>query len=376
VFSLWDEPAVPDPPKRVWRDWVLVGALVLAALLEGTLRPDVTWRPLAVALAIALAVTLLWRRTHPLAVLVIVMSSVTVVDLLAPYAPNNPFGLFSMAYVLLLPYALGRWASGRAIVVGVTFTLATHALRELVHANPGDLLLGIPFLLAPALLGLAVRYAVTSRTRELDQVKMREREQLARDLHDTVAHHVSAIVIQAQAGRVLASANPDAAVEALRVIETEASATLAEMRDMVGTLRDGQAAELVPQHGVADIEQLAEITGGAPQVDVQLTGELDTLRPAVGAAIYRMAQESITKAARHARRASRIDVRVIGDEDTVRLTVVDDGEAIPPSRAAWGYGLVGMTERAALLGGTLEAGPGPDRGWAVTAVLPRTAGRR
>jgi signal transduction histidine kinase len=97
----------------------------------------------------------------------------------------------------------------------------------------------------------------------------------------------------------------------------------------------------------------------------------------VGAAIYRIAQESITNAIKHARHATRVDVRVTGDGDRVRLTVRDDGDAGPSGAdPSAGYGLAGMTERAALLGGTLEAGPSADSGWTVTAVLPRNGTAR
>jgi signal transduction histidine kinase len=371
LLSLWDEPSAPNPPKRVWRDWVLVGAFSVSAVLEGLLRPDVTWRPMALVLCLTLAVSLLWRRTHPLAVTIVVFGSITVVDLAAPYSAQAPFGLISMAFVLLLPYVLGRWGSGRALVIGLAFTLGMHVLREAVHRNPGDLLIGIPFLLAPALLGLAVRWRITARSREFEQVRLGEREQLARELHDTVAHHVSAIVIQAQAGSVLADSRPEAAREALRVIEAEASRTLSEMRDMVGALRDGEAAELVPQRRAVDIGRLAGKTGDSPPVTVELAGDVGDLRPSVDAALYRLAQESITNAVRHARNATRIDVRVVGDDDRVVLTVVDDGDPTSVGRSSTGYGIVGMTERATLLGGTLDAGPRPDRGWGVTAVLPR-----
>jgi signal transduction histidine kinase len=376
VLSLWDEPAVPDPPLRVWRDWALVGALIAAALVEGLLRTDVLWRPIAIGLAVALIPSLLWRRTHPLAVIIVVFGSLTVVDVLAPVTRDNTFGLDTMAFVLLLPYALGRWGSGRDIVIGLVITIGLHIVRTLVHLNVGDMLLGVPFLLAPTLLGMAVRYRSSSRARERDQVRMREREQLARELHDTVAHHVSAIVIQAQAGRVTADARPEAAVEALRSIESEATLTLAEMRDIVGTLRDGEAVELSPQRGVADLPLLASVSGTAPRVDVQVSGEVDDLRPSIGAAVYRLAQESITNAVRHARHATRVDVRVVGDADSVHLTVVDDGDPASAARSAWGYGILGMKERAALLGGTLEAGPGPGRGWVVSAVLPRSGASR
>ena len=198
-----------------------------------------------------------------------------------------------------------------------------------------------------------------------------EREQLARELHDTVAHYVSAIAIQAQAGRTLAASQPDAAVEALEVIEQAASRTLTEMRNMVRVLREGEEPDLAPQRSVDDIERLAHSTGDRPRVDVELSGDLDDLRPSVEAAIYRIAQESITNAVRHARHATRINVSVTGDDDYVHVTVRDDGDASSTGRNSSGFGLAGMTERATLLGGTLEAGPGSDKGWMVNAVLPR-----
>ena len=104
---------------------------------------------------------------------------------------------------------------------------------------------------------------------------------------------------------------------------------------------------------------------------MDLAGDLDELGPTVGAATYRIAQESVTNALRHARNATRIDVQVAGDREAIRLTVRDDGDQVHASSVKAGYGVVGMTERAALLGGTLEAGPGPDHGWVVDAVLPR-----
>ena len=157
----------------------------------------------------------------------------------------------------------------------------------------------------------------------------------------------------------------------LEVIEEAASRTLAEMRTMVGVLREGEEPDLAPQRGVADIERLADGTGDWPRVDVELSGDLDDLGPSVEAAIYRLAQESITNAIRHARDATRISVLVAGDDDCVRLTLFDDGDASSSGRSSPGYGLVGMTERATRLGGTLEAGRSPDKGWTVNAVLPK-----
>jgi len=378
VQSLWAEPRAPQPPTRVWRDWVLVAALVTTAALEGILREEVVWRPVALVLAVALVFTLLWRRTHPLLMVAVAFSSIIAVDVAGFVGgAGEAVGLYTMVYVLVLPYALFRWGAGREVAIGLAIILVAYVLGIVGDYNGlGEAVIACTFGLFPAALGASVRYWGTSRLREMDQVRLREREQLARELHDTVAHHVSAIVIRAQAGRVVAAAHPDAPLEALRVIEDEASLTLDEMRTMVSALREGDEPDLSPQRGVADIARMAHSVGATPRVDVDLSGDLDDLRPSVGAAIYRIAQESITNAVRHARHATRIVVCVAGDDDRVRLTVRDDGDASSFARSSPGYGLVGMTERAMLLGGTLEAGPSPDGGWTVNAVLPRVGSAR
>lgn len=370
--SLWAEPRAPDPTARVWRDWALVGVLVPMAVLEGSLRDEVVWRPVALVLAIGLVFPLLWRRTNPLAAVAVAFGAVIVVDVAALLGAAGPVGLYTNAYVLLFPYSLFRWGSGREAVIGLAIMLIAGGLGIAGdYTGAVDAVLGSVILLFPAALGASIRYRANSRLREVDQVKLLEREQLARELHDTVAHHVSAIAIRAQAGRVVAASHPDAAVDALQVIEEEASRTLAEMRTMVGALRQGEEADLAPQRGVADIERLARSAGDSPHVDVELSGDLDDLRPSVETAIYRLAQESITNAVRHARHATSVKVSVVGDDRSVRLTVSDDGESSSFSASSSGYGLAGMTERAKLLGGSLEAGPSPGRGWTVDAVLPR-----
>jgi len=229
-------------------------------------------------------------------------------------------------------------------------------------------------LLLVGAVGITVRYQRIVRTQQLDRVRFHERDTLARELHDTVAHHVTAIAVQAQAGQFLAhSGDPDGAAEALEVIEQEASRALAEMRSMVGTLRrDHSAPKAGPARGVNDIDSLATCEGATSlRIDVERRGDLEDLRPAVQAALFRVAQESITNAKRHARHATRVHVVVAGEIDTVRLAVTDDGERTLSGPRQPGYGLVGMAERVSLLGGILEAGPSPDRGWTVRATIPR-----
>jgi signal transduction histidine kinase len=197
---------------------------------------------------------------------------------------------------------------------------------------------------------------------------------LARELHDTVAHHVTAIAIQAQAGMFLArSSSLQGAAEALEIIDREAAQTLSEMRIMVGALRDQQPLpDLRPQRGVADIAELGrQGAAGSLRVDVSLDGELTQLAPAVQAALYRVAQESVTNARRHAHQATRVKVQLTGSATDVRITVEDDGAGATP-QGQDGFGLIGMTERVTLLGGSFTAGPRAERGWSVDVTLPRT----
>ena len=375
---MWAEPRVPNPPRRVWRDWMLVGLLVPAAVLEAIFRQDLGWRPVALLLGVAPVFTLLWRRTHPLVVVAVVFGAHAASEAVTIFGAEHSAMLYATAWLILLPYSLFRWGSGREGAIGLGIMLLGHIPNGSGAVNNlGEAAAASVFLLFPAALGAAMRYRTSSRLRERDQAKLLEREQLARELHDTVAHHVSAIIIQAQAGRTVAATDPNVAVQVLEVIEAEASRALAEMRIMVSALRQGEDPNLAPPRSVADIGLLARNAGESPHVDVQLSGGLDDLRPSVGAAIYRLAQESITNAVRHARHATRIDVSVAGEDSCVRLTVRDDGDPSPfGASSSGGYGLVGMAERAKLLGGTLEAGPRPDRGWTITAVLPRDGAPR
>jgi signal transduction histidine kinase len=374
--ALWHEPRAENAPKRVWRDWLLVGVVVLAAVLEGAFRPDVLWRPIAIALALLLVWPLLWRRTHPLATVAIVFGAVSALSIASLVEDVGPLGLYTTGYILVVAYSLFRWGSGREIILGLPLLLVTYGLGIAAdYTGVGDAIAAAVFALSPSLLGALVRYQSSYQRNEREQVRLREREQLARELHDTVAHHVSAIAVRAQAGRVVAATDPEAVLDSLTLIEAEASRALTEMRLMVGALRDGEQAELAPLHGVADIRKLALADGASPQVSVQLTGALDDLGPSIEAALYRLAQESVTNALRHAKHATRIDIIIDGDAHQVQLTVVDDGDALQPTQTWSGYGLVGMSERAALLGGNLQAGPRAHGGWEVNAVMPKDGPR-
>lgn len=370
--SLWAEPRPTNAPDRGPWDWALVAALVGWSVVEAVLRQDLAPRPLLLLAALAVLGPLLWRRTHPLVAVAVCFGTLTIVDIARILTGSQGALLNSVSAALILAYALFRWGSGREAASGLGVILLWLAVTSV--ADPLSLwetVAGYAVFLFAAALGAAIRYRAKIRIRDLDQAKAREREQLARELHDTVAHHVSGIAIQAQAGRAVAAAHPERAIEALAIIEDAATRTLTELRAIVGVLRATQDTEFAPQPGVAEVEQLATDGQARPCVTVALSGEFDDLSPAVGAAIYRLAQESITNARRHARHATQVTVTVTGDADQVRLTIDDDGSSGAGGRAPAGYGLVGMRERAALLGGTFHAGPVAERGWRVEAILPR-----
>jgi signal transduction histidine kinase len=335
------------------------------------LRQDLAPRPLLLLAVLAVLGPLLWRRTHPLVAAAVSFGTLTIVDVTRIASGSHGALLNTVGATLILAYALFRWGSAREAAGGLAVILIWLPITNVADTTSvADSVATYAFFLFASALGAAIRYRTRIRIRDIDEAKAREREQLARDLHDTVAHHVSGIAIQAQAGRVIAESHPERAVEALNVIEDAATRTLTELRAIVGVLRATQDTEFAPQPGVAEVEQLATDDRTRPRVEVTLDGELDELSPAVEAAIYRLAQESVTNARRHARHATQVTVAVTGDADQVRLTIDDDGSAAG-GRAPGGYGLVGMRERASLLGGTFRAGPA-ERGWRVEAVLPRT----
>lgn len=371
--SLWREPRPPDAPPLGRLDWLLVGVYGAAALTEGVVRPGVVWRPLVTTLALALVPALLWRRSRPLLAVLVGWGVAALLTVLQSAAHPGDLGLSSMMAVLILLYSMVRWGSGQELAAGTAFVAGVAALGMVASsAGWADVFGGSALLLLLVALAAAFRYRADLSRRQHREIRNEERMALARELHDTVAHHVSAIAVQAQAGGVVAGAQPEKAAEVLAAIESEASRTLAEMRSMVRMLRDEEDVAYAPQRGVADLPALAR-PGAAPAIEVSVDDGSTRLPRPLDTALYRLAQESLTNAVRHARGATRIliDVRRQGVE--VRLRVSDDGQSRPGPAPEPGFGLLGMTERAQLLGGSLSAGPGPDGGWVVEAVLPAEA---
>jgi signal transduction histidine kinase len=203
-----------------------------------------------------------------------------------------------------------------------------------------------------------------------------ERARLAREIHDVIAHSVSVMVIQAAGARTVMEGEPERATAALSSVEQAGREALAEMRRLLGVLGDGEELRaLAPQPSLADLDELMERTraAGLP-ASVRIEGEPVVLAPGLSLCAYRVVQEALTNAIKHAGPA-RAEVSIRWAPDALELEVADDGRGgVHAPAEPGGHGLVGMRERAALHGGTVEAGPGPDGGFAVLARIPLIAG--
>ncbi|HSF34510.1 MAG TPA: histidine kinase [Nocardioides sp.] len=368
ALSVWRLPAAPDARPAGRLDYAFVAVTAVLAVVEVTaLRTDLPYRWLSLAGFLVWLPTLLVRRTAP-TLTVTVFATVVFAELAFSWVVDvPPPGDLNTAVVgLLIPYSLARWATGAGAAGGLALFFVVAGTSLLSQDLPaGDRVGGTAVIVAATALGAAVRARSMLRTRQLDDVRQQERERLARDLHDTVAHHLTAIAISAQAGLAVAARRPEAATDALRRIDEEATRTLAETRKVLRMLRTDDDP---PERPLADLLAL-ETDGPGPVVAVALDAGLDDLSPTVTAALQRIAQEAVANARRHARDATLVEVRVTREQDGVTLVVTDDGRGSTGSGD--GFGIAGMTERAALLGGSLEAGPlAPATGWRVTARLP------
>ncbi len=200
-----------------------------------------------------------------------------------------------------------------------------------------------------------------------------ERQRIAREMHDVVAHSLSVIIAQADGGRYAAAANPAAAAEVLGTISATGRQALADMRNLLGVLRQGPGDERAPQPDAGQVADLVEqVRASGLDVELEVVGGERPLPPAIGLAAYRIVQESLTNVLKHAGPGARARVEVRWDPDALRLGVDDDGRGaaamVAPSPG--GQGLVGMAERARLHGGAVTSGPRPGGGFRVRATLP------
>ncbi|MFJ9414620.1 sensor histidine kinase [Streptomyces sp. NPDC101227] len=336
------------------------------------------WLGALVAATIGLPIAV--RRRWPLAVLLVVLTALAAASLLD--IPREPYAAAGLAAYLV---ALAEPARRSVPALAVTLTVACGAvyLGETV-VTPGEDWrggLGVAGLVLLVICGgwgagFTVRgrraEAAREQRRRSDRALDDERLRIARELHDIVSHNLSLIAVKAGVAGHVAEADPREARDALKIIEETSRSALAEMRRTLGVLR----TEGAPLGPVPDLGRLGALAAQAHRagVDVDLTVHTtEDLAAGTQLTIHRIVQEALTNAVRHAA-PTRCQVTVEADEREIRIDITDEGPPPAPARPVrelpGGHGLLGIRERAMMYGGSFEAGPRPDGGFAVSVRLP------
>jgi len=360
-----------------------IGAII--ELLATRDNADGVHDPLVLAIPGVLVITLplLFRRRHPFGAPAFVLIAAVVVSFLSDRIVPNSFFVFLFVLAASFLFAM---QSNRQAFAGLALGFA--AIFIVVHNDPkhatGDYIFVSIVYTAVWLAGIAVGRQLTQaeaarqeverlereREQEAREAVAEERARIARELHDVVGHSVSVMTVQASAVRRRLNPDQEQEREALEIVEQTGREALAEMRRHVGVLRrPEEGPALAPQPSLQHLDRLvAQARESGLPVDVQIEGEPTQLPPGVDLTAYRLVQEGLTNAIKHAR-ASKADVVVRYGDGIVEVTVTDDGPG-GGDGGGGGHGLVGMRERVTVYGGELEAGPRPEGGYSLKARLP------
>ena len=362
---------------------VLLGAVVFALSFVGVqVRAGVvivgatTAPPVFVALALVQASALAFRRSAPIAVLGVVFAAETASEL-AGYQVPSGLGLAAVVAVVSAGWFVSPVRSlPAALLGGICVAAAVEATAAGPSVGHAIWTVGVTLVLwAGGWAGFFVRQR-TARARMVatDEAIRGERARIARELHDVVAHHVTVMVLQAGAGRMALSHDPEAAKGPLEDIERTGQSALTELRRLLSLLKADDREGVVdhqPQPGMAALSELVEqMRGTGVNVGFEVRGEQRPLDAGVELSAYRIVQEALTNTLRH---AGRVPVSVVVEYGTecLLLKVLDESTTRRPVPVgAAGHGIAGMRERAALLGGEVTAGPRPEGGFVVEATLP------
>jgi signal transduction histidine kinase len=373
---------------------------LLALALAGTAQYEIWVHPLFddgipgprlanAVLLLLITLPLAWRRRAPTAAFALVFTSVVVQIGLIDDARSDQPPFEHWIALLVVFYSLGAHAErrraivfgalGGVAVVGGDLALLLSDEAKLEDTVPAWFMLAAAYGVGFALRGQRIQSTLlANRAERLEREREQkarlavaeERARIARELHDIVAHAVTVIVVQAQAAQRVLEGEQASAREALGSIETTGREALVEMRRLLGILREGDREfALDPRPSLAQLDVLAERMreAGLP-VELHVEGEALPLPPGVDLSAYRIVQEALTNALRHAGPASaQVVVRYRPEE--IELEITDDGHGPVEGRDV-GHGLVGMRERAALVGGIVESGTNGRRGYTVRARLP------
>jgi signal transduction histidine kinase len=377
----------------------LVFDLGIAAVLTVVLQLEVWFsegpqetfysRPFSSPILLLVTVPLVWRRRAPVAVAA-AMGGGMALQAVVTGEFTAAFGILWALFISL--YSVGAYADGRRRIAGLAIVVVAEAIRELqtLPENETDFWNGAVFqLLALAAFGVGVFVAARRRSRRLSQLADRlewerdereraalaeERGRMARELHDVVAHDVSAALLQAEAAEALLDTEPERARASLHTVQQTSREALAEMRRLVGMLRaEDDAAPLAPHPGLSELPSLVERNrdAGLP-VELAIEGEPRELPPGIDFSAYRIVQESLTNVRKHAGSAqTRVCVRYAAR--SLEVDVVDDGRGGTTTSDDTGHGLIGMRERVAFFGGDFSAVAREQGGFVVRARFPLAA---
>ncbi|MEV7072155.1 sensor histidine kinase [Streptomyces sp. NPDC093990] len=378
---------------RTTNPYVVDSALALLVLFAASLQwlfPDEGDDRLTLAgwlLGAATAVPLVWRRRFPCSCALAVSAATTAMAYHHAPPPDVLYGGLVVLYTMAaqsLPWQRRSMLAGW--LLGAVLTM-----QHKEHSEPFEYAFHITGMICAYGLGVLARVqraytaAVEDRARRLERERAaetaraiaQERSRIARDMHDILAHAVSLMVVQAEAGPVVVRSDPARAEAAFDAIAASGRDAMAQLRRILGVLKEEErlgGAVRLPQPDLAGlpalIGQVAESTG--LRVDLSVRGRPRPLPQDTEVAAYRAVQEALTNTVKHAY-ASCAQVELDWSEDGLTLTVTDDGAG--PAKSAGGHGLIGLRERAAACGGSAQAGPGPEGGFRVVVRLPATAER-
>lgn len=323
---------------------------------------------------------LYWRRRQPLVVLGVTLVA-TILWVAFEYSEDPLIAL------LVALYSVGRYATeDRWSYAGLGISLIAIGIIELIDSAPApDIATTVVVASLPWYVGRRIRirieyltvlreraaYLEREQTAEAERAVAEERSRIARELHDVVAHRVSLMTVQAGAAKTVAADDPSGAEQAMKAVEEEGREALGELRHLLGVLRpEADVNEVGPMPGVADVPRLVDhLQHAGLEVVLTTSGVPADLPVRVDLSAYRIVQEALTNVLKHAGPDTQTEVRLSGNNQGITIEVLDrgSGDTILPGS---GQGIVGMRERAELLGGTLEAGPRPGGGFGVVAHLP------
>ena len=363
----------PDPLQL---DRTLAVLLTVGAQLEIWFSSEVPHHRLAAALVTpALTASVAVRRRYP----AFVGTAVTVVAACQfafgrdPQIVSEPIAIFCALYALTVWTPARRFAIGFAVIITADLAAAAGPHDSLHRTVPFTVIEAVVVLLVRRVVGDRERRArIAERERDVAarEAIVEERARIARELHDVIAHHVSMIVVQAGAERrVLGDANASTR-EVLATVEQSGRGALTEMRRLLGMLRGDANEPLTPQPGLAEVPTLVgQLREAGLPVELRIDGERRELPAGIELSAYRIVQEALTNALKHAGQA-HANVHVRYGADSLELEIADDGAGGITRADGGGHGLVGMRERVALYGGRLDASRRPEGGFVVRVRLP------